>query len=205
MMSIKSRRSFFSAGIICALLGNILNVYAGEATIEVSNVQVVPIPNAVISLESEIKTPTKPLANAVISQKNKTFIPLVSIIQTGASVTFPNRDSVRHHVYSFSPAKKFELKLYSGVPSTPVIFDQAGTVVLGCNIHDSMLAYIYIVDTPYFAKTDVDGKAKLENLPEGNYKLTVLHPDLLSEGDAFTQPIAIKDSQVIAVKLNIKS
>jgi plastocyanin len=204
-MSIKSQKSFFSAGLIYALLGNILNGYAGEATIEVSNLQGAPIKNAVISLESEIKTLTKPPANAVISQKNKTFIPLVSIIQTGASVTFPNKDSVRHHVYSFSPAKKFELKLYSGVPSTPVIFDQAGAVVLGCNIHDSMLAYIYIVDTPYFAKTEVDGKAKLENLPEGNYKLTVLHPDLLSEGDAFTQQIVIKESQVIAVKLNIKS
>lgn len=187
------------------LICNSFNAYAGDATIKISNIDGLPIANAVVYLE--VKNPLKSKVDTAttISQKNKTFIPFVSVVQTGTSITFPNKDSVRHHVYSFSPAKKFELKLYSGVPSTPIVFDQPGVVVLGCNIHDSMIAYVYIVDTPYFAKTEADGMAKLINVPDGQYQLKVSHPDSLSEGDLFTQAIVIKDSQVIAVKLHTKS
>jgi len=74
------------------------------------------------------------------------------VVQAGTPILFPNHDKVRHHVYSFSPAKTFELKLYSGVPGTPVLFDKPGLVVLGCNIHDQMVAYVQVVNTPYFAK-----------------------------------------------------
>jgi hypothetical protein len=92
-------------------------------------------------------------------------MPLVSVVQVGATINFPNNDKVRHHIYSFSPAHKFDQKLYSGQAATPQVFDKAGTVVLGCNIHDKMIAYVKVVDTPYFAKTDGAGAARIELPP----------------------------------------
>jgi plastocyanin len=122
------------------------------------------------------KTPaSNPNATGKIVQKNKMFNPKITVVQTGTNINFPNEDSFRHHVYSFSPAKKFELKLYSGVPTNPLPFDQAGVVTLGCNIHDSMLGYIYIVDTPFFAKTDDKGRALLK-LSDGQYSYQVWPP-----------------------------
>jgi plastocyanin len=112
----------------------------------------------------------------LIEQVDKTFVPYVSVVQTGTFINFPNRDSVRHHVYSFSPAKSFEIKLFSGVPTSPVQFDKAGEVVIGCNIHDQMIAHILIVDTPHFGRTGKDGSVKMEGLAAGDYTLRVWHP-----------------------------
>jgi len=111
---------------------------------------------------------------AAIAQKDKTFVPLVTIIQTGTPVQFPNMDPIRHHVYSFSPPKPFEIKLYAGTPVAPIVFDKPGEVVLGCNIHDHMLAFVYVVDTPWFAKSK-NGVARIENLPAGDYLLHLAH------------------------------
>jgi len=108
---------------------------------------------------------------AMVEQRNKTFIPLVSVIQVGTLVHFPNRDEIRHHIYSFSPAKRFEIKLYAGTPVGPELFDKTGEVVLGCNIHDHMIAYIYVVESPWFAKSDKDGVARIEGLPAGEYDI----------------------------------
>jgi plastocyanin len=134
-----------------------VQVNAGEVAVIVTDNFNAPLANAVVYAEPIGKTVPKPTSSGMVEQKNKQFIPLVTVVQSGSNINFPNRDLVRHHVYSFSPAKTFELKLYSGIPANPVLFDKAGTVVLGCNIHDTMLAYIHIVDTPYFAKTDDNG------------------------------------------------
>jgi plastocyanin len=121
-------------------------------------------------------SPEQPIApasalKATIDQVDRHFVPRVSVIQTGTSVTFPNSDNIRHSVYSFSPAKTFTLKIYSGVPANPVMFDKPGIVVLGCNIHDSMVAWVLVIDTPFFARTDASGEAVLPNLPPGAYTL----------------------------------
>jgi plastocyanin len=108
---------------------------------------------------------------AMVEQRDKVFVPLVSVVQAGTLVHFPNRDEIRHHVYSFSPAKRFEIKLYAGTPADPVLFDKAGEVVLGCNIHDHMIAYIQVVESPWFAKTDKDGVARIEGLPAGEFQV----------------------------------
>ncbi len=118
-------------------------------------------------------TPKSPPAK--IDQVNKEFDPLVTVIPVGTPVSFPNRDDIRHHVYSFSPAKPFELKLYTGKPASPVVFDKPGVVVLGCNIHDWMVAYVVVVDTTFFGKTDASGKVKLDGLPPGEYDLKLWH------------------------------
>ncbi|MEH3085343.1 MAG: methylamine utilization protein [Xylophilus ampelinus] len=114
-------------------------------------------------------------ARTSIDQIDREFVPLVTVVQTGTRIGFPNRDDVAHDVYSFSPIKRFELKLYTGVPSQPVVFDKAGLAVLGCNIHDSMVAYVLVVDTPHFAKTDRSGQAVLDQLPPGEYRVAVWH------------------------------
>ena len=115
-------------------------------------------------------------ARVVIEQVDREFVPYVSVIQLGTTATFPNRDPILHHVYSFSPAKPFEFKLYTGKSPGEVLFDKAGVVTLGCNIHDWMVAYIVVVPTPYFARTDETGTARLRDLPPGGYEVRSWHP-----------------------------
>jgi plastocyanin len=119
---------------------------------------------------------TKPPVAVTIAQVNKQFEPYVTAIRVGTAVDFPNRDDILHNVYSFSKAKPFQLPLYKDKPPEPVIFDNPGVVILGCNIHDWMVAYVYIADTPHFAKTGGDGRVVLTELPPGSYLIRVWHP-----------------------------
>lgn len=143
---------------------------------------------------------------AVIDQVKKEFVPRVSVMQTGAAVSFPNKDDIRHQVYSFSPAKTFQLKLYHGLPSQPVVFDKPGTVVLGCNIHDKMIAYVLVVDTPYFAKTDEKGRAHLDGLAPGEYDIKAWQPlaNGLSSVASQRVKIAAEGGAAFALKLELK-
>lgn len=115
-------------------------------------------------------------ATATMDQHDHRFVPHILVVQTGTSVFFPNNDDVSHHVYSFSPTKSFELGLYKGQVHPPIVFDAPGIVVLGCNIHDGMLAYIRVVDTPYFALTNEEGIAVVEGVPDGAYDVEVWTP-----------------------------
>src|SRR5213594_3548071 len=114
-------------------------------------------------------------------------------------VSFPNRDNIRHHVYSFSSPKKFELPLYIGTPAAPVLFDKPGVVALGSNIHDWMLAYIYVVTTPYFAKTAADGKGRLDRLPPGTYEARVWQPRMRGGTDKTAQPVTLAAGELAQV------
>ena len=111
-----------------------------------------------------------------VEQLDREFVPYVTVVQVGTTVTFPNRDPILHHVYSFSPAKTFEIKLYSGRSPTQVLFDRPGVVTLGCNIHDWMLGYVVVVPTPHFARTGADGVARLRDLPRGAFEVHAWHP-----------------------------
>jgi plastocyanin len=115
-------------------------------------------------------------ATAIMDQMNKEFVPEILVIRTGTAVLFPNSDSVAHQVYSFSPAKRFELPLYRGRPHSPQIFDKPGVVTLGCNIHDHMVGYIVVTDSPYFGQADVQGRATLKGLAPGAYRIGVWQP-----------------------------
>jgi plastocyanin len=119
-----------------------------------------------------------------VEQYDREFVPYVSVIQTGTAVTFPNRDPILHHVYSFAPAKTFEIKLYSGKSPTEVLFDKPGVITLGCNIHDWMIGYILVVSTPYFSKTDARGAAMLRDVPAGSYEVRAWHPQQAAEAPA---------------------
>jgi plastocyanin len=113
-----------------------------------------------------------------VDQVDKQFVPYVKAVFVGSKVRFPNSDHIRHQVYSFSPAKKFELPLYGGTDAPPVVFDRPGVVVLGCNIHDWMVGYIYVSDTPFYAKTGAAGTATIDDLPPGEYTVRVWHPGM---------------------------
>jgi hypothetical protein len=112
-----------------------------------------------------------------MDQQKGAFVPHILVVESGTEIHFPNSDAVSHHVYSFSPAKTFELSLYkNGTVREPLTFDVPGVVTLGCNIHDDMVGYIRVVETPYFAMTGVDGVASLDSLPPGRYSVNVWTP-----------------------------
>jgi len=126
-----------------------------------------------------------------MAQQHLQFNPFVLIVPVGATVAFPNLDAVRHHVYSFSPAHPFELKLYGEDQTRTVRFDRVGVVALGCNIHDQMIAFIKVVDTPYAAKTGPTGEAVLHNAPAGAATVHVWHPYMKSPGDEVVRTVEI--------------
>ena len=136
-----------------------------------------------------------------IEQRGLKFMPLVSVVQTGSSVSFPNYDKVKHHIYSFSPAKKFDQKLYSGVAAAPQVFDKAGIVVLGCNIHDRMVSYIKVVDSPYFAKSGADGVARIEVPGNGKYTVSAWHYNMV--GAAAEQAVSVKGESAGAINFKL--
>ncbi len=167
------------AGVLLGLCGWAGGVWSATLQVTVTDEQGRPVPQAVVFLESpDAARATKPLPGVEMAQKDKTFVPETLVVTRGTAVQFPNRDTVRHHVYSFSPAKRFELKLYIGTPASPVVFDQAGVVVLGCNIHDEMIGWIAVVDTPHFGSTGANGRVQLNDVPEGSYRLRVWHSGL---------------------------
>jgi plastocyanin len=159
-----------------------------------------PLADAVVFLESPAaRAAARPLPQVEVVQAQKRFEPAVSVVTRGTAVVFPNRDTVRHHVYSFSPAKRFEIKLYVGTPAAPVVFDQPGIAVLGCNIHDDMIAWVVIVDTPWFAKTDAQGRARWPELPPGRFALRSWHADFAVGASALSQPLTVGAAPVAAV------
>ena len=117
-----------------------------------------------------------PAAHAVIDQRNLRFVPEISVIRSGTAIEFPNSDNVRHQVYSFSPAKNFRLALYAGHIYPPLVFDKPGLVTLGCNIHDAMIGFVYVTDSPWFGKTNAQGRLELPALPAGDYHAVLWHP-----------------------------
>lgn len=156
-----------------------------------------PLADAVVFLESrEARALVKPAQGAEMSQKAKVFDPAVLVVTPGTPVSFPNRDTVRHHVYSFSPTRSFELKLYGGVPANPVVFDKVGIAVLGCNIHDAMTAWVVVVDTPYYGRSAVEGTVLLDQVPAGSYRLRVWHPSLPMGAPAADQALTVGSADV---------
>lgn len=199
--------SFFTTAAVFTLAGPLCSATAfADSVIQVTDSSGQPVADAVVYAELTSGPQITKSAGAEIQQKNKTFIPFVTVVQTGTSISFPNNDTVRHHAYSFSPAKPFELKLYSGKPAAPIVFDKPGTVIVGCNIHDQMVAYIHIVDTPYFAKTDASGTANLNAIPAGKYILKTWHPRQPPGEVIPEQNLQVSgDGTTVNVKLNYKA
>jgi plastocyanin len=172
-------------------------------TVQVRTAGGQPVADAVIAVEvGGLPMVAASQAAAQMGQRQREFQPHVLVIQTGTAVSFPNFDTVRHHVYSFSPTKTFDIKLYAGTPAQPVVFDKPGVATLGCNIHDRMSAHVVVVDTPLFAKSDAQGRVRID-VPPGHHRLLFWHPKL----DAATlrsQPVTIgKDGGTFELPLEL--
>lgn len=156
--------------------------------LEVRDDQGRPVSDAIVGvLVRGVRASAGPAASASIAQRNRQFHPPITAVQTGTAVHFPNFDTVRHHVFSFSPTKRFELKLYAGTPATPVVFDKAGVAVLGCNIHDRMSAWVVVMDTPVIGRTDATGLVSLDVSPGEHRMLAWRHS--WGEVDGFAEKI----------------
>ncbi len=177
---------------LLALLGGSAAVAAAELQVSVQEPDGDPIEHAVVyALPLDPDGRPAPVGEpVVIDQIDKEYVPYVTAVRVGTSISFPNKDQIRHHVYSFSEAKNFEIPLYEGVPAEPVEFDKAGSVPLGCNIHDWMKAYVFVTEAPYFAVTEASGRAIVE-LPSGNYAVEVWHPALKGEPSATSQRLTM--------------
>ncbi|HSK42089.1 MAG TPA: hypothetical protein VK943_20155 [Arenibaculum sp.] len=146
--------------------------------------------DAVVMVYPKAGVPKRPIRFSwpnVMVQKNMQFDPFVLVVPVGAEVAFPNRDNTRHHVYSFSPAKPFQLKLYGNDETRVVKFDKAGVVAIGCNIHDNMTAFIRVVDTPWAARTGANGEVVIHDAPAGAVTVAVWHPYLKGGRDLTRQ------------------
>lgn len=188
-----------SAVFFCALIGSAV---AEKTTFVVTDSAGKPVKDAVVMVAGTSAGPIKYTWPMEMKQENLTFDPFVLIVPVGAEVKFPNLDRVRHHVYSFSRGNKFELKLYGKEEARTVKLEKAGIAAIGCNIHDEMVAYIRIVDTPYAAKTGADGKVTLD-LPVSATAATVWHPNALPAEAKVTLPA--KRTEPVAVTLKVKS
>jgi plastocyanin len=164
---------------------------AGDLSVRVTDSSGQPLAGAVVVAEPVAGA--EPLATApraVIDQVNRSYVPHVSVLRVGTAVSFPNHDNIRHQVYSYSKAKTFTLRLYAGQPAGPVVFDKPGVVALGCNIHDSMLGWVLVVDTPWMARSEGDGQARLAGLPAGHYRLRAWAEPMPDLGDGVDVELA---------------
>lgn len=147
--------------------------------------------------------PSPALKPAVMDQRNREFVPRVLVVGVGTSVEFPNNDSVSHQVYSFSAAKRFQLPLYKGQPHPPVTFDKSGLVVLGCNIHDAMVGYIYVTDAPYFGITETAGEIAFKNLPVGDYRIVLWGPYIADAPASLVRTVHVDANEPVIARFQL--
>ena len=177
--------------LACALAGAMQPLCAAPLSIRVVDAVGHPVRDAVVALypAGSAARPARGGGRYVVSQQNLQFHPFLTIIPVGADVSFPNLDPTKHHVYSFSPAKRFELKLFAKDQSRTVHFDKPGVVALGCNIHDQMSAFIFVADSAWTARTNAQGVASFGDAPNAPARLVVWHPYLRAPGGELQQAV----------------
>src|SRR4051812_41962476 len=171
-----------------------LSARAADLAISVRTPSGKPVADAVVMVRPQAGIPRGPIRFPWpyrMAQQQMKFVPFVLVVPAGADVTFPNLDLVLHHVYSFSPAKSFELKLYGHDETRNVRFDKPGVVAVGCNIHDSMVGFIRVVDTPFAAKTNAAGEVVIHDLPAGTASVILWHPYLKAPRNEIASSLAI--------------
>jgi plastocyanin len=154
----------------------------GALEVHVADARGAPVADAIVSLRlrggGNAPAPAPAPARHTIDQKNLAFVPSLEVVRPGDEVVFRNSDGTRHHVYSFSPAAKFEFVLAPRDSSPPLRLERTGVVAVGCNIHDSMIAWLYVTDAPWTARTGADGRARFDGLPPGDYEVRAWQPRL---------------------------
>lgn len=170
---------------------------AGDLAVTLRDLHGAGVAHAVVYVQvAGARPPARYAQPLEMSQRDLMFDPLVLAIPVGASVNFANQDTVRHQIYSFSPAKKFELKLFGRDQTHSVRFDKPGVVALGCNIHDNMIAFIKVLDAASASVTDASGRAELHGLPAGAVTVRVWQPYLRAPGGELQAQVVIPASGV---------
>jgi plastocyanin len=192
-------------GLGAWLIASCLPLHAADLTLAVMDPSSHGIAGIVLVAEPQFEIPARRVNRTVImDQRQKQFVPNVLVVQTGTGIDFPNSDQIEHQVYSFSPAKTFQLSLYAGHKYPPIVFDHAGLVVIGCNIHDQMIGYIYVTDSPWFARSDDAGQWSLHDLPAGSYRLTAWHPRLQEPaGTSLQMTVTVADGTPASVVFHL--
>lgn len=176
---------------------------AADLTVVVKDSNGRPVADAVVIADALGRDSPTP-GRFTINQRNMAFVPFVLVIPVGSTVEFGNLDPFRHHVYSFSPARKFELKLFGEGETRPVRFDKPGLVAIGCNIHDSMQAFIQVVDTPFARKTDQAGRVTLRGVPADLRRVRVWHPLLRAPGNQLLLTVDGSRDATVPVSLKLR-
>ncbi|HPF45343.1 MAG TPA: hypothetical protein P5227_08305 [Emcibacteraceae bacterium] len=196
--------------VVLSLLATFLQIYsqafAAPISAQVTDEDGNPLEFAVITLVGE--NPTLETKNAVMpppimTQQNIQFSPFVLPVAVGTTVSFPNKDNIRHHVYSFSKVKRFELELYGEDEEKSVVFDKEGVVALGCNIHDNMLAYIYVARSHQFGTTNDLGSIEIANVNPGVYFVYVWHPRMSGDEEEYKRQITVTDQGLDQIQFRI--
>jgi plastocyanin len=191
--------SALRAGVSRAVLGLLVGFCVGTAAFAATLAITVQLPNghslagAVVTVHPDGAPahPAPPTA-AIMDQVDRAFAPDLLVIPVNSTVEFPNSDSVSHQIYSFSPAKRFQLPLYRGKPYAPVRFEQPGVITMGCNIHDEMLAYVLVTDAPFFGRTDATGSWSAE-VPRGGYRVSIWHPRIRDEAKDLERKVTVEE------------
>ena len=166
-----------------------------------------PLRDAVIEIvppAGDVRRPAFRWRNAM-GQKNQAFVPGTLIAPRGAVVAFPNFDNVRHSIYSFSKPGPFKFDLYGKDQTRAQQFKIAGTIALGCNIHDQMRGYIRVTDTPYAARTDLNGLAEIEGLGRGQYDMVVWHPGIRAAGGEWRGKLVMEAGKRARITVAVRS
>ena len=193
---------------LAALMLYPVSAVAGSLDLRLTDAKGAPVENAVITVHPASGTPKGSISfpwGTTMVQQNIAFGPHVLIVPVGATVRFPNKDKVRHHVYSFSRPAKFEIKLFGKDETRSYKFNTEGAVALGCNIHDSMSGFIKVVDTPFAAKSNASGAARLTGLPSGFARVTVWHSKLRGKDNEMIVSVPLTDGGVSrSIKLALR-
>ena len=190
--------------LACALTSCAAPAFAGDLVVTVTTKDGKPLADAVVTLPAPAgaSAPRFPW-KLEIAQKDKQFAPFVLIAPVGAEVAFPNLDKFRHHVYSFSKGNKFELELYGRDQKRSVTFKTAGIAALGCNIQHIIVAFVYVTDTPYAARTNAKGVAEVKGAPDGATQVTVWHPHAKSRDQVITTDAVIAGVTRLTVAIDV--
>ena len=176
-----------------------------DVAVSVRTAKGVPVADAALVLEpiGAAAPHRREKLSARMEQRDRHFSPEVLVVATGTLVEFPNNDTVSHQVYSFSPARRFQLSLYRGSVHPPIAFDTAGLVVLGCNIHDEMVGYILVTDSPYYGRTDVHGTARIAGVPAGAYRIRLWAPRIADSPASLERRVDVADGAEVAVNFSL--
>ncbi|WP_394129616.1 hypothetical protein [Shewanella maritima] len=214
-MNIKSvANNAIAAVLICSAsltsLPALSNPLTSQLTSQLTivNADSTPMENMVVYL-----TPITPLTEQDLSQQptkspievhqeNKQFTPYITVIQKGYQLKFVNDDDITHHIYSASGPKRFSFKLRKDSAQKDMVFDQAGHISMGCNIHDWMSGHVLVVDTSFYGVTNEQGQVEFNALPDTEYQLNVWHPQLQLEDNTYSQKLSTPLPQTLTIPIN---